>query len=440
MDNSNQGNNNQNTSNDGCGCGTLFWIMILLYVFWGIFGSDVSKMLPFLEEDTEAVQEETLITNDITYEETTEAPDPYANKTIAEQVNEHLKNREPYFMIKKNKIMEKNGEWKRAEDIVFRTQFDIGKYCFKSIKCKKNEAEGLLHVWFDYFDRQEEKSVRKKLRKEAIKAHNSIKPWEIKDDWKKLKKIHNYLVKNVTYKENEYDQTIYGAIVKKHCVCTGYACAFAFLAKRAGIDAVIVDGYAEESSIRLQKEYDTHPDTKNLHASSHAWNEITFNGSRYIIDATWDDNDKKDKKGKPYIEYNYFMTSPNTVKGRMSFSEYQKYDEFSGRNLFLDYNEVPKQGKDNYFVREGIYLRKYKRKSFQSMLREQFKKGTNLLTVRIGSKSEAVASEKDLIKNGNLNDVIRAIGYKKNDWRYTTPFMWNDPDCLDWAIYLYPRN
>ena len=124
----------------------------------------------------------------------------------------------------------------------------------------------------------------------------------------------------------------------------------------------------------------------------------------------------------------------------MSFSEYQKYDEFSGRNLFLDYNEVPKQGKDNYFVREGIYLRKYKRKSFQSMLREQFKKGTNLLTVRIGSKSEAVASEKDLIKNGNLRDVLHGIGYKNQTYKYTTPFMWNDPDCLDWAIYLYPRN
>ena len=84
-------------------------------------------------------------------------------------------------------------------------------------------------------------------------------------------------------------------------------------------------------------------------------------------------------------------------------------------------------------------LKIFKRKDFQAILKKQYKKGKHLLTVRIGSKKEAVASEKDLIKNRHLNNVLGDIGYKKY-YRYSGPSNHEDPDCLDWIIYLDPPN
>lgn len=94
--------------------------------------------------------------------------------------------------------------------------------------------------------------------------------------YNKTKQIHDWLVKNVEYTQNEtinqYD--LYGALVRGQAVCEGYAEAFKYLLDGAGIENVIVSGIAINSN-----------GDKDLHA----WNYVKLNEEWYGVDVAWDD-------------------------------------------------------------------------------------------------------------------------------------------------------
>ena len=87
----------------------------------------------------------------------------------------------------------------------------------------------------------------------------------------KIKKIHNYIVKNTDYVNGGY--TAYNALVDHGAVCEGYALEFYLLCKYAGISCHVVTGTAYGSNGE----------------GNHAWN-VVKNGSKwYNMDVTWDD-------------------------------------------------------------------------------------------------------------------------------------------------------
>ena len=102
---------------------------------------------------------------------------------------------------------------------------------------------------------------------------------------------HNYLAYTIDYTlkedasslETSYMQSAYGALIKKKCVCQGYAEAFKRLMDYAGIPCDIVCGQTKGSS------------------TYHAWNIVKFNDERdnYHIDVTWD-------SGGERVSYTYF--------------------------------------------------------------------------------------------------------------------------------------
>ena len=113
---------------------------------------------------------------------------------------------------------------------------------------------------------------------------------------------HNYLAQTVEYvdedhgrlNERSYLQSAYGALIKKECVCQGYAEAFKLLMEHEGIECHVVVGGSLE-----------HPSEH----SNHAWNMITLkngNGS-FHIDVTWDSN-----LGKGH--YDYFCKQDATFR------------------------------------------------------------------------------------------------------------------------------
>ena len=87
----------------------------------------------------------------------------------------------------------------------------------------------------------------------------------------KIKKIHDYIVKNTSYVNGGY--TAYNALIDHGAVCEGYALEFFILCKYAGISCRVVTGTAYGSSGE----------------GNHAWN-VVKNGSKwYNMDVTWDD-------------------------------------------------------------------------------------------------------------------------------------------------------
>ena len=97
---------------------------------------------------------------------------------------------------------------------------------------------------------------------------------------------------DATALEKSYQQSAYGALIKKRCVCQGYAEAFKRLMDAGGVPCYVVLGRIENATYY------------------HAWNIVRLNGGAdgYHIDVTWDAS-----KGRP--KYDYFGKSDVFFEG-----------------------------------------------------------------------------------------------------------------------------
>ena len=116
----------------------------------------------------------------------------------------------------------------------------------------------------------------------------------------KILLAYRYLATTVTYFDREdasrwqasHQQSAYGALIKKSCVCQGYAEAFKRLMDAAGIRSEVLCGV-------ILADADGY----------HAWNTVTLSGGEsYHVDATWSDG------GGGRIIYDYFGLSDATLE------------------------------------------------------------------------------------------------------------------------------
>lgn len=142
-----------------------------------------------------------------------------------------------------------------------------------------------------------------KYEKQISQIKNQIiAQLEGKDDYTKIKLVHDYLIDSIEYDDtlmrgNIYD--IYGALVNKICVCEGYAKSFQYIMQDVGIETAIIIGTGTNSKKETE---------------SHAWNYVKLNGNWYAIDVTWDDpiitgGGKLTNKSR----YEYFLKGSNTM-------------------------------------------------------------------------------------------------------------------------------
>lgn len=99
----------------------------------------------------------------------------------------------------------------------------------------------------------------------------------------KEKYIADALCDTITYTASGFDQSIYGALVNKACVCSGYTMAFTYLCSIAGLEAFGVT------------------------CNDHAWNMVKLGDCWYCVDTTWMDQ-------VSYISYKWFNKSHETFK------------------------------------------------------------------------------------------------------------------------------
>lgn len=112
--------------------------------------------------------------------------------------------------------------------------------------------------------------------------------------------IHNALVDSITYDiaaAESDDSTadafnLYGAMVKKQAVCSGYSYAAKMLLNRVGIESRIVVGMSKNSG--------------------HMWNQVKINGNWYHLDITWDDS--LTESDVLYKRYNYFNLTDELIQ------------------------------------------------------------------------------------------------------------------------------
>ena len=118
----------------------------------------------------------------------------------------------------------------------------------------------------------QEEEVTEAVRK--IRRSMFFWPWTSRE--KKIRKIYDYLCRNVHYdkvhRKNPYyhrRSTAYGALVQGTATCQGYCTAMYRLLREEGIPCRIVTGTAGDEEL-------------------HAWLIAELDGSWYLLDPTWD--------------------------------------------------------------------------------------------------------------------------------------------------------
>ncbi|MCM1082910.1 MAG: dockerin type I domain-containing protein [Clostridium sp.] len=124
-------------------------------------------------------------------------------------------------------------------------------------------------------------------------------------DLEKALFIHDYLILNCEYAEDEYNAgtlatvphvyDAYGCIVNGYTVCQGYAEAYKLLLREVGI----------ESELCISVDM------------NHAWNIIKIDNEWYHVDVTWDDP-VPDMKGR--VGHSFFLLSDNEMKNREHYN------------------------------------------------------------------------------------------------------------------------
>jgi hypothetical protein len=96
--------------------------------------------------------------------------------------------------------------------------------------------------------------------------------------------FHDRIAKDTEYKENAYDQSIASVFLHGESVCMGYSGAFSILMNLSGMKTMVVT------------------------SKTHAWNQVLQNGRWYLVDVTWDDDDKTG------VVHDYFNISSKAAK------------------------------------------------------------------------------------------------------------------------------
>lgn len=161
------------------------------------------------------------------------------------------------------------------------TENPILNYGFNGASGMLSWTEGSITYTMDItieYKKTKEEMLMMKAKAEQKSAEilkNIIKP-DMKD-YQKALAIHDYIVNNSNYDEENYNKdtvpaesyTDYGILINGKAVCEGYAKAMFRLLNEAGIKTLYVTGTAD--------------------GIPHAWNIVQLGGEYYHIDATWDD-------------------------------------------------------------------------------------------------------------------------------------------------------
>ena len=109
---------------------------------------------------------------------------------------------------------------------------------------------------------------RGRLEAAADRILSRISP--VQSDWQKLLMIHDAVAAGCMYEESGSSDNALGCLADGLAVCEGYAKAFLYTARRAGLNAMCVSGTSARGEL-------------------HVWNIAEIGGKYYNIDVTWDD-------------------------------------------------------------------------------------------------------------------------------------------------------
>ena len=263
------------------------------------------------------------------------------------------------------------------------------------INCKKNpewEDICMKNFWVDSFsisgvaggniktfsfkfkdDAADNKAMQVQIDKEADDIISLI-PGNA-DDYEKALIIHDELIKRIEYDESvrlKHSHDIYGAFVDHKAVCQGYTYAMMYIAGKIGLDC------------------------EELSSQTHIWNKLPgFDSGECYVDITWDDIDKTDVEGNPYVIHDNFALSKREME---NLSEHQLLEDEN------DIEEKSSEG-DNFFKKNGWYIPKGDSAVLELAVKEQLESGGNTIELRFEDKTDYNNARE------TVDEMLRRMGY-----------------------------
>lgn len=257
----------------------------------------------------------------------------------------------------------------RVSDYDDETRSDDGDYLLGVFKDAYMRMSGTTKrvtyiLEFSYYEskvqtKKVNEKVKKILKEEGIVGKGRT-PYE------KVKAIHNYIIKKVSYDRTLKNRSAYDALYSKKTVCNGYAMLAYKMLMEAGVEAKFIPGKASNSS----------------GSGDHAWNLVKIGDKWYNLDTTWDDWDIKGK-----VSYKYFLKGSNSFN--KDHTPYEQYSTASFKKKYpiskKDYNKK-NASKDLTLTKNSLKLKVTKKK---------LKEGKKM---KISLKLPAISSTDDIAK------------------------------------------
>ncbi|MGE6347312.1 S-layer homology domain-containing protein [Bacillus mycoides] len=205
------------------------------------------------------------------------------------------------------------------------------------------------------------------------------------DDHEKVKAIHDYVVKHVSYDTSYKAYTAYEALANRSAVCQGYTLLTYQLLKEAGIENHFVVGTGD--------------------GQPHAWNLVKIENKWYHLDTTFDDP-VPDEQGR--VTYSYFNLSDEQIARNHEWNrvDYPQattnyYDTLTSKiagdsSKSTAYGQILKDTKLNYLGNEYIA--------------NSYNELKSKMQQRYSAKPEKIEVLYKQSMEGSLQDVKKAIG------------------------------
>ena len=219
------------------------------------------------------------------------------------------------------------------------------------------------------------------------------------DEYDKVKYVYEYVIENTEYvRDCPNNQNICSVFLNGQSVCQGYAKATQYLLSRMGVEATLAYG-------KVGNEF-------------HSWNLVRVDGEYYYMDPTWGDAGyvrpgSNAAEGTPHaVNYEYFLITTKQIS----------------KSHVID-NVVPLpacvSARNNYYVREGLYLQMYDEATVKSIFDRGENNADGFVTFMCSDEVVYTQAKDELITNQRVFDYLgkaQSVSYTCNDDLYTLIF------------------
>lgn len=176
-------------------------------------------------------------------------------------------------------------------------------FYIKNVRASFNNILHTATVYPEYrFNEETRRNILEQMEKTSQMLIGRI---SMLSESEKVKQLHDYLIRLVTYKDVEapYSHEAPGTLLYGIGVCEGIAKAFKYLADRVHIESLVAVGKCDN-------------DENAQEGMGHAWNVVYVDGCPYHLDVTFDYSISSNE----IVRYDYYLLSDSQIQADHTYT------------------------------------------------------------------------------------------------------------------------